>query len=249
MMKKDGISKSWRSALDQVRCSLEAMGEERNGLQRKRDSLGERLRDCINGPLSKVALIELCARMVDNKAAAYRDKFAGIVGPACMKVETYAGPTKRPLVLADVDFFMGRGHMLPEPDGGCVSEMGQSLFSWWVNPPFDTCFFFGDIVKAKLPELWDGVNLPHKDDGKTLAQREDEAAQLRGEIANLDAKLYALDADLDKLREAATMAPVAEVSPPEEESTAAFTWDQMRGLQPVHRENQENPSEHESPAR
>lgn len=214
MTKKDGVLSSLRSTLDQVRRSIASMTDERAKLQRERDSLDNKLRACINGPLSKAAMIELCSRMVDKKAEAYKAHFKTVTGPACLKVEPAGSAVKRPLVLSDVDMFMLGEVRLPEPNGGFASGYNNTQLAWWLNPPNDTCYFFGEVIKAKLPELWDSVDLPHKDDGKSLVQREKEAEVLREELAKVDAKLSALDADLAELSEAAKVEPVAALSPP-----------------------------------
>lgn len=214
MTKKDGIFSSLRSTLDQVRRSIASMTDERAKLQRARDSLDNKLRACINGPLSKAAMIELCSRMVDKKAEAYKANFKKVVGPECMRVEPYGGAAKRPLVLADVDMFMRGENRLPAPDGGFASVFDTTLFNWWRNPQHDTCYFFGEYIKDRLPELWDSVDLPHKDDGKSLEEREKEAEAVRAQLVEVDAKLAALDADLAELSEAAKVEPVVEPNAP-----------------------------------
>ena len=215
MTKKDGILSSLRSTLDQVRCSIASMTDERAGLQRERDELDAKLRACTNAPLSKAAMIELCSRMVDKKAAAYADNFKKVVGPACMKVEPSSSSVKRPLVLADVGLFLSGESSYPAPEGGHASGFDVVLFNWWVGPQNgEICYYFGDAIKAKLPELWDSVELPHKDDGKSLVQREMEAEALRDQLSDLVAKLSALDSDLAELSEAAKVVPVAAPSPP-----------------------------------
>ena len=229
-MMKEGILSSWRNTLDHVRRGVASLVDERQALQRKRDSLHERLRECINRPLSKVAMMELCGRMVDMKATAYREKFSTRTAQECMRVEGYTTPGKRPLVLADVDALMGRDFVWPMVDGGALVEPhAQWINAWWRDASVDACYFFGDVIKAKLPELWADVKLPHKDDGKSLERREEEAAKLREEISKVDARLAALDAELGDLREAAKIAPPPNV--PEEESTADFIWCGASGLQ------------------
>lgn len=215
MTKKGGIFSSLRSTLDQVRRSIASMTDERAGLQRERDALDAKLRACTNAPLSKAAMIELCSRMVDKKAVAYAANFKKVVGPACMKVEPSSSSVKRALVLADVDIFMRGESRFPAPEGGRASGFDTALFNWWVNPQIgETAYYFGDVLKAKLPELWESVELPHEDDGKSLVQREEEAEALREKLAKVDAKLSALDADLAELSEAAKVEPVAAPSPP-----------------------------------
>ena len=229
-MMKEGILSSWRNTLDHVRRGVASLVDERQALQRKRDSLHERLRECINRPLSKVAMMELCGRMVDMKATAYREKFSTRTAQECMRVEGYTTPGKRPLVLADVDALMGRDFVWPMVDGGALVEShAQRINAWWRDASLDACYFFGDVIKAKLPELWADVKLPHKDDGKSLERREEEAAKLREEISKVDARLAALDAELGDLREAAKIEPPPNV--PEEESTADFIWCGASGLQ------------------
>ena len=215
MTKKGGIFSSLRSTLDQVRRSIASLTDERAGLQRERDKLDAKLRACTNAPLSKAAMIELCSRMVDKKAAAYADNFKKVVGPACMKVEPSSSSVKRPLVLADVGLFLSGESSYPAPEGGHASGFDVVLFNWWVGPQNgETCYYFGDVLKAQLPELWESVGLPHEDDGKSLVQREEEAQALLAQLAQVDAKLSALDADLAELSEAAKVEPVAAPSPP-----------------------------------
>lgn len=224
MTKKDGILSSLRSTLDQVRRSIASMTDERAALQRQRDNLDKHLRACINAPLSKAAMIELCSRIVDKKAAAYAEHFKKVVGPACMRVEAYGAPGKRALVLADVDVFMRNDRRPPEPERGYATGLDTTIFTWWVNPQLDTCYYFGDVIKAKLPELWDSVELPHKDDGKSLVQREEEAEALRERLAQVDAKLSALEADLAELIEAAKVEPVVEPVAPVVPNKDGLVW-------------------------
>lgn len=232
-MMKDKTTANGR-ALRLVRSSLASMGEERSALQGECDLLKERLRDCINRPLSKAAMIELCGRIVDRNAAAYLAKFAALVGPECLRVEAAAISTKRPLVLSDVAIIMGRDHEQPAPDGGFMSGYGQTIHSWWVNPLFDSCYFFGDVIKAKLVELWSSVQLPHEDDGKSLVEREEEAQALREQLAEADARLAALDVDLAEISEAAKVVPPAGPTPqPIVPDENGLYWDPRRGFQRV----------------
>ena len=226
MTKKDGVSNLLRSTLDQVRRSITSMTDKRAGLQRERDALDAKLRACTNAPLSKVAMIELCSRMVDKKAADYAANFKKVVGPACMKVEPSSSVVKRPLVLADVDMFLRGESGYPAPEGGHPSGWDLTLHNWWVGTPNgEACYFFGDVLKAKLPKLWESVELPHADDGKSLVQREEEAQALLAQLAQVDAKLSEVDADLAELSEAAKVEPVAAPSlPPVEPDKNGLVW-------------------------
>lgn len=225
MTKKNGILSSLRSTLDQVRRSIASLIDERAGLQRERDALDAKLHACINAPLSKAAMIELCSRMVDKKAAGYAASFKKVVGPACMKVEPSSTAVKRPLVLADVGMFLSGESRFPAPEGGHASGFDTTLFNWWVNSQIgETAYYFGDVLKAKLPELWQSVELPHKDDGKSLVQLEEEAEALREQLAQVDAKLSALDADLADLSEATKVEPVVEPIAPAEPDKNGLVW-------------------------
>ena len=224
-MKKDQTKSSLSSTLDQVQRSIASLFEERAELQRRCDALDKELRACINAPLSKAAMIELCSRMVDKKAADYAANFKKVVGPACLKVEPSSTPVKRPLVLADVGIILRGESKFPAPDGGHVSGFDITLFNWWIGPQKgEICYYFGDAIKAKLPELWDSVELPHKDDGKSLVQREMEAEAVRDQLSGLVAKLAALDSDLAELSEAAKVVPVSEPVAPAEPNKDGLVW-------------------------
>ena len=83
-MSKDGIFGALKSALAQVKSRVAVLKGERQALQHKRDALEKRLRECINLPLSKVAMVELCSRMVDKAAAGYRANFAALAFLSCL---------------------------------------------------------------------------------------------------------------------------------------------------------------------
>lgn len=235
-MSKDGIFGALKSALAQVKSRVSELKDERQALQRKRDALEKRLRECINLPLSKVAMVELCSRMVDKAAAGYRANFAALAGKELLRVETYSGSAKRALVFADVDTLLSRPSMFPAPDGGpLVTQFLQPIQQFTNLPPMAACYFFGDAIKAKMADLWADVRLPHKDDGKSLEEREKEAQKLLQEIASMDAKMAGLDAELGELQDATKIEPPASTSTsaPEEESTADFIWGGLGvGLQP-----------------
>jgi hypothetical protein len=225
MMKNDQTKNLLSSTLGKVRRTIASLFEERAELQRRCDALGEELRACINAPLSKAAMIELCSRMVDKKAAGYAANFKKVVGPACMKVEPSSSSVRRPLVLADVGMFLSGESSYPAPEGGHASGFNVVLFNWWVGPQNgEICYYFGDAIKAKLPELWDSVELPHKDDGKGLVQREMEAEAVRDQLSGLVAKLAALDSDLAELSEAAKVVPVPEPVAPAEPNKDGMVW-------------------------
>lgn len=224
-MKKNQTQSLLSSALEQVRRSIASLSGERAALQRRCDALDEELRACINAPLSKAAMIELCSRMVDKKAAGYAANFKRVVGPACLKVEPSSTPVKRPLVLADVGMILRGESSYPAPEGGHASGFDVVLFNWWVGPQNgEICYYFGDVIKAKLPELWESVELPHKDDGKSLVQREGEAEALRDQLSDLVAKLSALDSDLAELRDTAKVEPVSEPGAPAEPNKDGLVW-------------------------
>ena len=242
-MSKDGIFSTLKSALAQVKSRVSELKDERQALQRKRDALDKRLRECINRPLSKVAMVELCSRMVDRAAAGYRANFAALAAKEFLHVETYSGSAKRALVFADVDVLLFRPSMFDAPDGGLMASQFQQAIQGFTNfPPAAVCYFFGDAIKAKMADLWADVRLPHKDDGKSLEEREEEAQKLLQEIASMDAKMAGLDAELGELQDATKTEPPASTSAPEEESTADFIWGGLGvGLQPNPRKTKAAP--------
>ena len=242
-MSKDGIFGALKSALAQVKSRVAELKDERQAVQRKRDAVNKRLHECINRPLSKGAMIELCSRMVDRAAADYRANFSGLAAKDFLRVEAYAKSTKRALVFADVDALLSLPSTLPAPDGGMLAPQFQQAIQQFTNfPPAAVCYFFGDAIKAKMADLWADVSLPHKDDGKSLEEREEEAQKLLQDIASMDAKMAGLDAELGELQDATKIEPPASTSTPEEESTADFIWGGLGvGLQPNPRKTKAAP--------
>ncbi|RMX10862.1 hypothetical protein EBQ24_02910 [Allofranklinella schreckenbergeri] len=200
MAGKDPIE-SARKALLQVKSAIKQLSADLQALQVQRNELDQALRQRLTAPLSKAALVAFGHEMIDEQAAAYAELFANTAGPAMLKVDRY-GSSSSLLTLADTEALQGRmpAHFGEQGPPSQNTMHGIKQFVPHVGSVQCLSFFFGEMVKAKIEQLWGGVTLPYADDGKSLAERREEIAQLQRKIAHVDKQIAAVNERLTEMR-------------------------------------------------
>ena len=213
MATKKGTPLSARDALAAVRQAAMALTEDLKSARQQRQALEDELNGLLNKPLSKVALIQFLERRTDAAAAFFARSFANEVVPGNNVLERQAQPGRlTQLVLADVPVLLGNA-AIREPDAGRMSVSILRGFAQWLGVNhFAFSYFFRDVLKAKLPELMEGVTLPYPDDGKNLEEREAEVADLLSKIDEAEQRIAGIQAELAELDDVLPREP--EVVPP-----------------------------------
>lgn len=231
MATKKQSSISARDALAAVRQAAADLTEALNGARQHRQALEAELNELLNKPLSKAALIQLLERRTDAAATYYASNFANAVAPKMLSVDRGAGLGSTRLVLADVPALTGVPLIRPSASGAPAAGVMHGSARWWIGDPLAISYFLRDELKAKLPELMEGVTLPYPDDGKNLEEREAEVAAVLGKIDESEQRIAGIQAELADLGD--VLPPEPEVVPPPPEPKGDWEYIPGSGIQPT----------------
>lgn len=197
MFKNDNLIDVYVESRQKIGGMIADLGAKKKLVMQRKEQLQAAFSENLSHPLSKVATVELVARVIDKLASDFRQDFTQKSGRSCMLSVPlgYSSPgDARPLRLDDVASILETGDQwFPDKPHGLHGSI-----TWIAPSPEFLCFFFGEAIKEKLLPLWTGIDAPHADDGQSLAQREQESQRLKDEIAKVDIEIAALDAEIAK---------------------------------------------------
>lgn len=207
MATKGKLVVSARDALAAVRQAVEELTTQRSTWEKSRQALEGELGELLNKPLSKGALQTFLERVTDMNARTFEARFRRDILPGLVEVQRYGTVGRTPLVLADLPRVIPGfgGPEIRTAEAGRYESISSipPAFGWPGVSADSLCYFLGDAIKARLPELLEQVTLPYPDDGTSLEANETEARAILAKIEEVMAKIEAIDGELAELRHAA----------------------------------------------
>lgn len=224
---------------EEIRQQVASLTASRSELLDQRATLVDEQNAVLDAPLSSADIKAFVGQYIDAQAAEYprRSNMAGMFSSlAYPRGDSRLEPSKGdgrhrgapPFALRDAD------RVFSDPDlvSGSTAIFGKVLDlvmdseGLMRNSDYGLCFFFGDIIKAKLAEQFDARFTGYKPAdqeriGPPIAARRERLAVIAKAIAALDEQIANVTAQISELRAAAT--PTGEAKAPADLGTRVAT--------------------------
>ncbi|MDR2188894.1 MAG: hypothetical protein LBE62_12740 [Azonexus sp.] len=210
-----------RKKLDEIYTATTKLKASREVLRQEKTALQQQLQAIYSQAMSRDDIILFMGELIDIRATIYKKNITKInllnifAYPTRHHVEGLPLGKKRPLTLEDMNYMTSiRSHIPDRRDHvedadamlNPVKTIGE--FAYW------QCYFFGDVLKAKLPDLLDECEILYQPDdrktiGEPLAERRKQVEALVVQMAAIDEQITALDADILSLDPLGRLMPKA----------------------------------------